>query len=214
MSSSDYTADGANPAFAANWERFTYLGARSRHRDRAAQRRRRDPRQLANAEPGDRLCVTALHCGENNRRLRGMGLLPGSELEVVNRNASGSTIVNLDGRQLGLAAELATNIHVEPVAAATTAAHPPTPEVNTMPNTQIALRQAAIGSHLRVVGYEPTARAYKHKLLAMGLTPGTEFTVTRHAPLGDPTEIEVRDYQLSLRKDEADALQVEPVVHQ
>ncbi len=35
--------------------------------------------------------------------------------------------------------------------------------------------------------------------------------VTRHAPLGDPTEIEVRDFHLSLRKDEADALIVTPV---
>jgi ferrous iron transport protein A len=43
----------------------------------------------------------------------------------------------------------------------------------------------------------------------MGLTPGIEFVVTRHAPLGDPTEIEVRGFHLSLRKDEADALLVE-----
>lgn len=73
----------------------------------------------------------------------------------------------------------------------------------------VTLRNAAIGSTLRVVGYSPTARAYKRKLLAMGLTPGTEFIVTRHAPLGDPTQVEVRGFNLSLRKDEADALQVE-----
>jgi ferrous iron transport protein A len=45
----------------------------------------------------------------------------------------------------------------------------------------------------------------------MGLTPGTEFTVTRHAPLGDPVEIQVRGFNLSLRKAEADALRVEEV---
>jgi ferrous iron transport protein A len=54
-------------------------------------------------------------------------------------------------------------------------------------------------------------RGYKRKLLAMGLTPGTEIVVTRHAPLGDPTEIEVRGFRLSLRKGEADALQIVPV---
>ena len=75
----------------------------------------------------------------------------------------------------------------------------------------LRLRDAAVGDRLRIVGYASTARAYKRKLLAMGLTPGMEFTVTRHAPLGDPTEIQLRGFSLSLRKDEADALQVEAV---
>lgn len=44
-----------------------------------------------------------------------------------------------------------------------------------------------------------------------GLTPGTEFTVTRYAPLGDPIEILVRGFKLSLRKDEAKTLFVEEV---
>lgn len=81
-----------------------------------------------------------------------------------------------------------------------------TPQVS-----MLKLRDAAIGSVLRVIGYEPTMRDYKRKLLAMGLTPGTELRVTRHAPLGDPTEIQVRGFHLSLRKDEADALIVTPV---
>lgn len=73
------------------------------------------------------------------------------------------------------------------------------------------LRDLAVGSMGRVVGYEKAARGYRGKLLAMGLTPGTEFTVTRHAPLGDPVEILVRGFKLSLRKDEANALFVEEV---
>ncbi|MCU0527355.1 MAG: ferrous iron transport protein A [Elainella sp. Prado103] len=75
----------------------------------------------------------------------------------------------------------------------------------------VKLRDASIGTKLRIVGYEPVARDYKRKLLAMGLTPGTELLVKRHAPLGDPTEIEVRGFRLSLRKHEADALVVELV---
>ena len=43
----------------------------------------------------------------------------------------------------------------------------------------------------------------------MGLTPGVRFDVTRVAPMGDPVEIRVRGYRLSLRRDEADALTVE-----
>ncbi len=66
-------------------------------------------------------------------------------------------------------------------------------------------------STLKVVGYEAGANDYKRKLLAMGLLPGTEFFVKRYAPLGDPIEIEVRGFNLSLRKDEANILIVQPV---
>jgi len=45
----------------------------------------------------------------------------------------------------------------------------------------------------------------------MGLTPGTPITITRQAPMGDPIEIEVRGFKLSLRKGEAAALRVEPL---
>jgi ferrous iron transport protein A len=78
-------------------------------------------------------------------------------------------------------------------------------------NNNKHLRDFAVGTTGRVVGYEKAARVYKGKLLAMGLTPGTEFTVTRHAPLGDPVEIQVRGFKLSLRKDEASVLFVEEV---
>lgn len=71
------------------------------------------------------------------------------------------------------------------------------------------LRDLATGDTGRVTGFGQGSRAYRRKLLAMGLTPGTTFTVTRFAPMGDPVEIRVRGFALSLRKDEAAALQVE-----
>jgi ferrous iron transport protein A len=71
------------------------------------------------------------------------------------------------------------------------------------------LREFKVGEVGRVVGFGEGGKAYRRKLLAMGLTPGTQFTVTRYAPLGDPVEIQVREFALSLRKDEAAALQVE-----
>lgn len=51
--------------------------------------------------------------------------------------------------------------------------------------------------------------AYRKRLIAMGLIPGTIFTVSRMAPLGDPIEIIVRGFALSLRKEEASILQIE-----
>jgi ferrous iron transport protein A len=78
--------------------------------------------------------------------------------------------------------------------------------VKNLMDSNIYLRDLAVGCTGRVVGYEKSARGYKAKLLAMGLTPGTEFTIIRRAPLGDPIEIQVRGFNLSLRKDEANAL--------
>jgi ferrous iron transport protein A len=71
------------------------------------------------------------------------------------------------------------------------------------------LRDLAVGETGRVTGLGPENKAYRRRLLSMGLTPGTEFTVARTAPLGDPVELRVRGFHLSLRKDEADIVQVE-----
>ena len=176
---------------------------------------------LASAKRGDRLRIVSLNCGESNNRLMGMGLMPDVLIEVMSCTGTGSVIVALQDQRLGLGAEMAQRIQVIDAAQPHTARMIPmqttsdhTSDTNTDTNTgtnTVKLRDVAIGSVLRVIGYEPTARDYKRKLLAMGLTPGTELRVTRHAPLGDPTEIEVRDFHLSLRKDEADALIVSPV---
>ena len=57
-------------------------------------------------------------------------------------------------------------------------------------------------------GYADSSTEYRAKLLSMGLTPGTEFSIVRYAPMGDPIEIEVRGYRLSLRRAEASVVEV------
>jgi ferrous iron transport protein A len=71
------------------------------------------------------------------------------------------------------------------------------------------LRDISVGESGTVAGYVKGTTSYRKKLLAMGLTKGTSFTVARIAPMGDPVEIQVRGFALSLRKDEASALLVE-----
>jgi Fe2+ transport system protein FeoA len=51
----------------------------------------------------------------------------------------------------------------------------------------------------------------KRRLLSMGVLPGTEISLEAIAPLGDPIEIKVRGYRLSLRKEEARAVVVESI---
>lgn len=71
------------------------------------------------------------------------------------------------------------------------------------------LRDMKAGETGTISGYVKGVTAYREKLLAMGLTRGTAFRVERVAPLGDPVEIQVRGFALTLRKDEASALVVE-----
>ena len=68
------------------------------------------------------------------------------------------------------------------------------------------LRDAKIGETVKVVKLHGEG-AVKRRIMDMGLTKGVEVYVRKVAPLGDPIEITVRGYELSLRK--ADALMVE-----
>ena len=65
------------------------------------------------------------------------------------------------------------------------------------------------GDQGHVLGYSEGNTPYRSKLLAMGLVPGVPFRVVRNAPLGDPVEIQVNGFHLSLRKQEADLLRIE-----
>ena len=60
------------------------------------------------------------------------------------------------------------------------------------------IKDLKVGDRARIEGYEKGNTEYRSKLLSMGLTRGIEFTLTKIAPMGDPVELEVRDFHLSL----------------
>jgi len=64
------------------------------------------------------------------------------------------------------------------------------------------LSALALGQKGRVVGFSLPGE-HRQRLLEMGLTVGAEVEVVRFAPMGDPIDIKVRGYHLSLRKNEA-----------
>ena len=70
------------------------------------------------------------------------------------------------------------------------------------------LRQAKIGQTVRVVKLHGEG-AVKRRIMAMGITKGVEVYVRKVAPLGDPVEVTVRGYELSLRKADAEMIEVE-----
>jgi ferrous iron transport protein A len=71
------------------------------------------------------------------------------------------------------------------------------------------IKEMEIGAQARLTGYTASGRGYRQKLLAMGLIRGAEFTLVRKAPLGDPVEIKLGSFNLTLRGAEADAVEVE-----
>ena len=73
------------------------------------------------------------------------------------------------------------------------------------------LKDMKVGTKARIRRLLAAEPAYRHRLMAMGLLPGTELTISRIAPLGDPLEILVRGFALSLRKHEAMLLEMEEI---
>ena len=69
------------------------------------------------------------------------------------------------------------------------------------------LRTAGIGSTVRVVKLHGEG-AVKRRIMDMGITKGVDIYVRKVAPLGDPVEVTVRGYELSLRKADADMVEV------
>ncbi|QEY50376.1 FeoA family protein [Legionella longbeachae] len=67
------------------------------------------------------------------------------------------------------------------------------------------------GDKVRLTSFGSTDMQYRRRLLSLGVTCGTEFSVVRLAPLGCPIQIEVRGTALTLRKEEANQLILEYV---
>ncbi|MBQ9504513.1 MAG: ferrous iron transport protein A [Lachnospiraceae bacterium] len=70
------------------------------------------------------------------------------------------------------------------------------------------LRDVPVGSTARVVKLHGEGPV-KRRIMDMGITKGVEIFVRKVAPLGDPMELNIRDYELSVRKADAEMIEVE-----
>ena len=70
------------------------------------------------------------------------------------------------------------------------------------------LREAKVGTTVKVVKLHGEG-AVKRRIMDMGITKGVEVYVRKLAPLGDPVEVNVRGYELSIRKADAEMIEVE-----
>ncbi|MGM9635150.1 MAG: ferrous iron transport protein A [Candidatus Avispirillum sp.] len=70
------------------------------------------------------------------------------------------------------------------------------------------LRSARVGDTVRVVKLHGEG-AVKRRIMDMGITKGLEVHIRKVAPLGDPVEVTVRGYELSIRKADAEMIEIE-----
>lgn len=195
---------------------------------------------LTEARIEERLWIADIQASQELReKLNSMGLYRGGELRVVMRGDQDSHLVAVANSRLGLDGAMSRAIQVrrsgieiasrvDPIdnrspdastgampsdttddRASSTSSTPPAVTAT----SQERLQDLPVGSRGRVEGYREGSRTYRQKLLSMGLTPGTVFEVTRHAPMGDPVEIRVRGFSLMLRKQEADMLIISVTHH-
>jgi len=83
-----------------------------------------------------------------------------------------------------------------------------TPAATASTPSSVALTELAPGEKARIAGYTPGSSTPQGRLFEMGLTPGAEIEIVRYAPLGDPIDLKIRGYHLSLRKREAAGIRV------
>ncbi|BCA86373.1 ferrous iron transporter A [Enterococcus saigonensis] len=128
---------------------------------------------------------------EVQKHLQNLGLLPGSQV-VLLKSKGQDGIVLVQNARLALDQSLLEAILVEPA---------------TEKREILSLDQLGVGDKGKVIKIFGEG-AVKRRLMDMGLTKNVLITVRKLAPLGDPIEINLRGYELSLRKSEAEYILV------
>lgn len=124
------------------------------------------------------------------RHLAEMGLAIGKKLTVVQpANKATGLVIFFQGQRLAISDEIAGLLVVQPFAMDD---HQPAVALG-----ELALNQVGL---IRTIKGDPPLR---HRLMDMGLTKGTLVKIHQIAPLGDPIELAVRGYKLSIRKQDA-----------
>ena len=124
--------------------------------------------------------------------LSNLGLAAGETIEVVTKTKN-SAIIIVKGSRLAFDASILDKIDLAPAEE---------------DQKKIPLSELPVG-HSAIVTDIFSANETKRRLMDMGITKGSQIYVRKVAPLGDPVEITIRGYELSLRKDDADCIEME-----
>jgi DtxR family Mn-dependent transcriptional regulator len=161
---------------------------------------------LANLTAGKRGRVIELTADNVTKDfLKQQGIALGETVMVLGVAADGTLLLEVSGQPMTLSQLVAQTVKVTPESEQSSTAKEAT---MTTDIKQITLDQLPLGEQgvvVRIGGEKST----KRRLLDMGMVPGETVTIKKVAPLGDPLELEVKNYQLSLRKNEASNIIVE-----
>jgi len=187
------------------------------------------PAKNGQLQPRPSVALTALSAGQVGHVVRceaqgaarafldEHGIRPGAPLTVL-ATTQESVLAQIDDAPITLAHNLAQSIKIETEGTKHPSSTPIIPAskketVNMKTTNQAAVRQVTLDT-LRVGQRGVVVRigsmgSVKRRMMDMGLVPGTDVSVRRVAPLGDPIEFTVKGYNLSLRKSEAREVVVE-----
>lgn len=131
----------------------------------------------------------------HEKHLQNLGLVQGIDLYLISKQTGQPVIVVFRGTRIGLDESIAKDIKV-------------IEKDFSDISRWTSLDELKVGERARVVKILGSG-ALKRRLMDMGLTKNTQIEVKKYAPLGDPIEITVRNYELTLRKKEANLIIVE-----
>ncbi|CAM3219412.1 FeoA family protein [Vagococcus fessus] len=150
--------------------------------------------QLTEAVIGQKYYVSELLLtGSSERHLANLGLVAGAPIRVISKKKSGDYIVKVKDSRLAMDDRVVNQIRITSEE-----------RQNQVPQT---LAEISVGDSVvvdKIVG----PKEVKRRLMDMGLTAGTPVVIRKVAPLGDPLELSVRGYELTLRKTEAETIMV------
>ena len=138
---------------------------------------------------------------EVKKHLENLGFVVGGSVTVITA-LGGNVIVNVKDARVAISEEMARKIMIRFFA------------INRMQfdrrrkKSMKTLREARIGDTVKVVKLHGEG-AVKRRIMDMGLTKGVQVHVRKVAPLGDPIEVTIRGYELSIRKADAEMVEVE-----
>ncbi|MFD1672142.1 ferrous iron transport protein A [Agrilactobacillus yilanensis] len=135
---------------------------------------------------------------QGNQHLRDLGFVSGAEIHIISTTKD-SMIVMVRGSRLALNKETAALVSIEP-------------HKEGSQSDWASLDKIQVGKSGRV-GAILGKGAVKRRLMDMGITRGVSIMVRKVAPLGDPIQVNIRGYELSLRKAEAQMILVEEETH-
>lgn len=122
--------------------------------------------------------------------LSNLGFIKGAVIKVVNEN-DGNLIVSIKDSRVAIGKDIAKKIIVEEM-------------------WRLTLRDAEVGKYYiikKIKGKGPL----KRRIMDMGITKNSEIYITKVAPLGDPVQINIRNYELSIRKEDAELIEIEEI---